>query len=181
MERKVAPQLLADERILWQGAPIQGLMLRPLDLALIPFSLFWAGMALFWNIKTWDAAIGSVSRLGGLVMLIVGVYAVIGRFLLDGYMRRHLSYVVTDRRAIIARTGPWPTRLSLDLTRLPHLELKEMPDGTGTILFGAPRPVRGNHAAGLGVWQPTLDPTPQFIGIPDADAVFALIQSRTGD
>ena len=83
-----------------------------------------------------------MSRLGGLVMLIVGVYAVIGRFLLDGYMRRHLSYVVTDRRAIIARTGPWPTRLSLDLARLPHLELKEMPDGTGTILFGAPRPVR---------------------------------------
>lgn len=50
--------LLAGERVLWEGQPYTGLILRPIEAFLIPFSLLWEallyfGMLVFgWLIKT---------------------------------------------------------------------------------------------------------------------------------
>ncbi|WP_165603457.1 PH domain-containing protein [Methylobacterium indicum] len=181
MNETVAPQLLADERILWQGKPYSGVMLRWIDLALIPFGLFWTGSLLVATARAWEAGMGPVPQLLGLPFLAAGLYMLVGRFVVDRYLRRHLSYAVTDRRILIVRDGLWPKRTSLDLAHLPEVEIKNHPDGTGTIVFGAPelRTYNNNFGAGLGLWTPTLDATPQFIGIPDPDAVYALIESRS--
>lgn len=177
----VEPHILADERILWQGSPSPGLSLRLADLALIPFSLFWTGLVLVGEVRAWQTQMGLMPLLFGLPFLAIGLYALAGRFAVDGYMRRHLFYAVTDRRILIARTGLWPLRTSLDITQLPEIQLKEHLDGSGTIAFGTPdlRSYNENRVAGRALWQPALDPTPQFYGIRDAHAVYELIQSRS--
>jgi chaperonin GroES len=53
MQESARRQLLSGERVLWEGTPSTGLILRPTEAFLIPFSLLWGGFALFWNIGVW--------------------------------------------------------------------------------------------------------------------------------
>ena len=47
-ERAVRSELGSGEKLLWSGQPRAGLRLRPADALMIPFSLMWAGFAVFW-------------------------------------------------------------------------------------------------------------------------------------
>ena len=176
------PSLLHDERILWEGEPPSGLMLLPRDALLIPFSLLWGGFALFWNGTVWMMpATDWFFRLWGLPFLLAGAYVTFGRFLVDVWIRRRLRYFVTDQRILIHRTAPAASLRTLDIRRLPLIETVERPDGSGTIVFGEQQSPfgwrgRSNWHASIGLWQPALDPTPQFLRIPDVSAIRALIE-----
>ena len=175
----MAGELLPGERVLWQGRPSTALILRPIDVFLIPFSLLWGGFALFWNVSVWTAGEGGDAvlpfKLFGLPFLIVGLYLIVGRFWLDSHLRGRLRYLVTDRRVLILKEGGKSTK-SIDIKRLPTLEFDERSDGTGTIRFGH----SGNWFTGnnFGIWQPTFDQAPQFIRIENARSVYELIQRQ---
>ncbi len=47
------------EKLLWEGRPAQGLMLRPFDVVAIPFSLVWGGFVLFFFVAGLSAPSGS--------------------------------------------------------------------------------------------------------------------------
>ncbi|MFK5073636.1 hypothetical protein ACI4BE_29325, partial [Klebsiella pneumoniae] len=68
-------------------------------------------------------------KLWGLPFLIVGLYMIIGRYFHDAHIRKTVFYAVTDQRILVLR-GSKIT--SLDIDRLPRLELSEFRDGTGT-------------------------------------------------
>lgn len=171
-------RLSAGEQLLWSGAPSSGLVLRPSELFLIPFSLFWGGFALFWNSTVWSTNSPLEFKLFGLPFLVVGIYVTIGRFFLDAAVRGTIVYGVTDKRVLISRTGFWPTFKSLDIRRLPSLELQERPDGSGTIKFAASAFLSGMN--GFGIWAPSLDPTPQFLRVKDVRKVYDLIERQAG-
>lgn len=166
---------MAGETTVWKGQPYQGLLLRPIDAFVIPFSLLWAGLALFWNIEVWSADTPLFFWLFGLPFLVVGVYATIGRLWFDMRLRRATIYSVTTERVLIARGSK---TVSLDIAHLPALELTEHSDGSGTIRFGPAASLFSNN--NFGVWQPSLDPVPQFIRIARARAVYDLIRKQTG-
>lgn len=167
--------LLAGERVLWEGQPIAGLVLSPRDIFLIPFALFWTGFAVFWNAMAWIDGSPWFFRLFGLPFLVFGIFILLGRFWVDAYIRRGLYYQVTDQRVLIVRQGPFAGLKSLDIQRLPALELDERPDGRGTIRFGSR--VSG-QIGGYGQMLPVLDTVPQFYAIENARAVFELIRQQ---
>lgn len=171
--------LLSGEHVLWEGKPYKGLILRPIEAFLIPFSLLWGGFALFWNVGVWftDQNRSDVAfKLFGLPFLVAGLYVTVGRFLIDMRIRRRLQYAVTNRRILIYKQGSSSTFKSLDITRAPSIELSERADGSGTIRFGAA--VGLFDGQNFGIWQPTFDPTPQFLRVPNVRSVYELIQRQ---
>lgn len=171
----VRPQLLAGENIIWEGVPSRGLILRPIDVFLIPFSLVWGGFAMFWNNDVWKTDADLSFKLFGLPFLFIGLYVTIGRFFVDIAIRRNTSYYVTNRRIIITRAS---NLKSLDIKRLPTVEWSERSDGSGTIRFGASEGFFSG-ANNFGIWQPTADTTPQFIRVPHVRSLYELIQRQS--
>ena len=178
MEQSSPSNLLPGERILWQGQPTENSIFRPVELLLIPFSALWGGFALFWNVSVWATDAPLSFKLFGLPFLIIGAYMVLGRFFVELWMRKKLRYTVTNRRIMIHKDGRANFR-SLDIARLPSLEVHEKSDGSGTIRFD-----RSNNwmaGGGLGIWQPSLDSSPQFIGIKNVSSVWQLIESQSAN
>jgi len=165
-------RLLNGERILWSGKPGQGLLLGERDIYAIPFTLLWCGFVIFWTVGATRAA-GLGPLLFGALFLCFGAYNLLGRFIVDAWIRRHLCYAVTNRRILIARPAPFSKFNALNLEQIPELDLKEGTNGQGTIRFGQRVPA---WSWGYQSMSSTFGLTPQFLAIDDARRVFDLIQ-----
>lgn len=188
MESSVSSQpfqqyLFADESILWWGQPKQGLALGAKDALLIPFSLMWGGFAIFWNAMVWfgpfDTDSGDATRwffkLWGLPFLVIGLYLIVGRFVHDARIREKLFYAVTEQRILVLRGSKFT---SLDINRLPRLELSEHRDGTGTLAFEASNSMSLDAMNGFSWWLPALGSSTQFFRIQHPRKLYELIRKQ---
>jgi hypothetical protein len=169
----IESRLFAGEKLLWSGQPWQGLfLLRPTDLFLVPFSLVWGGMAIGITGTMWRGGIVPPFPfiIVPILFPIIGIYFIIGRFLVDAWLRSATTYAVTNQRILIERGGPLRSNKSFDIDRLPALEFSERGDGSGTIRFGTPP----WFSRGQG-WSPATDPVPQFLRIEHVRNVYELI------
>ena len=124
------------EKLLWSGQPRRGLMFRPYDVFVIPFSLVWCGGIIFQVATTFrqDAPIGA--NLPAIPFVLFGLYLVFGRFIIDAMIRTRTLYAITDRRVVIV-TGLFSRNVrSIDLRGLTEMEILEGWRGRGTITFG---------------------------------------------
>ncbi len=149
-ERALAP----GERVLWWGQPTRPVLFRPADALLIPFSLFWAGFAVFWETSVLQK--GSVfMELWGIPFVAMGIYIVLGRFFIDSRAWRSTAYGLTPERVLVIG-GFFRARLhSYPLHVLSAAQLEEHADGTATItlLPGMIPSVWQGKQAGWGIWQ----------------------------
>jgi hypothetical protein len=172
-------RLLKGERIIWWGQPAQGLLFTSRDWFLVPFSLMFAGFSVFWEASVLAGTNSPIfMKLWGVPFLLIGLYLVVGRFLVDAWIRRGMTYAVTDKRVLILRSGPSSKFTALTFEQLPAVNLTERSDGRGTIRFGQDQPYWSNN--GYSGWSPALESTPQFIAIEDARSVFEHIQTELG-
>jgi hypothetical protein len=170
-------RLLKGEKIVWWGQPAQGLLFTSKDWFMVPFSLMFAGFAVFWESSVLSATNSpTFMRLWGVPFLLVGLYLVVGRFLVDAWVRRGITYAVTDKRILILRSGPSTKFTAMTFDQLPSVNLTEHRAGRGTIRFGQEQSPWSNH--GYSSASPAFDPTPQFIAIEDARRVFEHIQTE---
>lgn len=167
--------LLPGERVVWRGRPRKRLIFRAIDIFLIPFSLFWAGFVVFWNLSVWTSNAPGSFGIFGLPFLAVGIYFAIGRFMVDAYRLERLNYTVTNQRVVITRQGSGSVQ-SLDIHRLPNLSMTQKSDGSGTLTFGEEPGFGGMN--GLGFWQATSASPPRFLAIEDVAGVFQRIQRQ---
>ncbi len=173
--------LLSGEDVLWSGQPKQGLALSGKDALLIPFSLLWGGFAFFWNYMVWTFPDAGQEpdwffRLWGLPFLLVGFYIMIGRFWHDAMLRKRLTYAITNQRVLVIRGSNFT---SLDIHRLPRIELSEHKDGTGTIEFDVSSMFSVNALNGIGWWVPALTKAVQFFRIVSPRQVYEIILKQT--
>lgn len=169
-------ELTAGETLLWNGRPRQGLMLRPVDALLIPFSLMWGGFALFWEAAVVLGGAPILFMLWGVPFLLVGLYMIVGRFFVDAALRARTTYAVTSQRVLLISGLFSRTVRSLPLQTLGEITLQERSDGSGTISFGPSMPLVGQYRgfAWPGVSQRLQ---PAFERIPDARQVHDLIRN----
>jgi hypothetical protein len=167
----VQRELGSQERLLWAGKPRAGLVFRPLDAFLIPFSLLWGGFALFWEYSVLNSGAPFFFSLWGIPFVLVGLYFIFGRFLVDERQREKTVYGLTNERVIIISGLHTRTVKSLNLRTLSDVSLNERPDKSGTITFGRCDPYSW-WFQGLGWWPGMPGATPAFELIPRAKEVY---------
>lgn len=173
----VRAQLEAGEQLIWHGQPRQGLLLRPSDAFMIPFSLLWGGFAIFWETTVILTGAPVFFWLFGVPFVLVGLYLIFGRFFTDARTRTHTFYGVTNDRIIITSGKHNKRTQSLSLSTLGDITLDERGDGSGTITFAAADPLerRGNFGSMPGVGTGRQTP-PSFEMIPQAKKVYEMIR-----
>lgn len=134
------------EKIVWQGRPSARVHLRPYDLLMMLFGLFFAGFALFWILGAYAA--GGAFWKFGLIHLSVGIAVVATPLIWNPYVRARSSYVLTDQRAFIFTELPMMGRKT-DIYPLRNMTELSLKDGNpGTVWFASrnswsnARPVR---------------------------------------
>src|SRR5262249_19836926 len=164
------------EQVLWAGRPPAGVRLRGSDAFLIPFSLLWGGFAIFWETMVIIGGHSVFFVLWGVPFVLLGLYFMFGRFLVDAEQRENTVYAVTSQRILIVSGVIRSKVTSLDLATLTDLSLTEHRSGGGTITFGRGQAMdRFNWWAwpGMGGWQLV----PSFELSTGARAVYELIRS----
>jgi hypothetical protein len=167
---ELARLLDAGESLIWAGSPKRGVLLRPTDALMIPFSLLWGGFAFFWEFGVVTSGAPLLFRLWGVPFVLVGIYLIFGRFFADARVRASTVYGLTNRRAIIVSGVFARTTSSLPLRTITDISVQERGDRSGTVLLGRPNP----YAAGqMGFMWPGMSQysTPSFELIPEAKRV----------
>lgn len=164
----LAAHLDQDEELLWTGAPKKGVVFRPADFFLIPFSILWCTFAIVWMVNAW--AVGGLFALFGVPFVFFGLLFVFGRFIIDAKRRANTVYGITAQRILIS-SGLGSKRIrTLNIRSLADLELSEKPSGYGTITLGAKDPLITTLN-----WLPGAKVTPSLELIPNAQQVYRRI------
>ncbi len=173
-EDVIQAELGPDERLLWAGRPRLGFMLRPADALMIPFSLMWGGFAIFWeaSVIRGNAPLGFA--LWGVPFVLIGLYIIFGRFVVDARQRSNTFYGVTSERVLIVSHLFGRKVKSLNLDTLTDVTLNERGNGAGTITFGPLAPFYGWQRSG---WPGMTNAVPSFELPSDAREVYEIIRN----
>ncbi|MBM4046632.1 MAG: hypothetical protein FJ279_16095 [Planctomycetes bacterium] len=145
-QRRIESVMVSGERLLWSGQPKGGIQFRAADALLIPFGLVFCGFAIFWEVLALMATakargpIAIAFPLFGVPFVLLGLYIVFGRFIVEAKRRERTFYGVTNERAIIISGLLSQSTKSLNLRTLSDITLSERSDGSGSITFGPTHP-----------------------------------------
>jgi hypothetical protein len=134
-EEVIQAELAPGEQLLWTGRPPQGWMLRAVDAFLIPFGLLWSGCVVAALVQTIANRANWFGALFLVPFILVGLYFIFGRFLVDARDRQRTVYGITSERIIIVSGLRGRRVKSLNLDTLTDITLTESRGG-GVITFG---------------------------------------------
>lgn len=173
---KFRDELNPGERIIWSGQPQQGVILRPSDALMIPFSLLWGGFAVFWEFTVISSGAPFFFMLWGIPLVFVGLYIIIGRFFFDSAQRSKTYYALTNERVIIISGLFNENTKTLDIKKLPEINISTKSDGKGTITFGASHPMAWMYSGSGFPNMGRYNIAPSFELIDDAKTVYQHIK-----
>lgn len=182
----IQPELGPSEEIIWAGKPTTNVIFHKQDLLLIPFTLFWGGFAIYWELSalgihpftdrrhpngSWTFGI-----IWGVPFVLIGQYMIWGRFIYAAWLKTRTYYAVTNSRLIVFQQSWKKQVVSAYIEALPAVVKEEGRDGFGTLRFenidSQPRR-RGQKLGSLdGI---TVGTSPNFFDIEDVAAVYRLI------
>ncbi len=180
-------QLLDGEEIIWTGRPDPSVNFDRRDLTLIPFSIAWAGFAIFATagfVSGYVEAVKSGGQPGsflflvlGAVLALLGLYLLVGRFFHKRWNKLRLYYALTNLRVLVLKTGgTTPTVSAIPWNNVPAIGKSEGYGGTGTVTFGKTGWWKTDHGnTGLEFF--TMFPrrrVPAFYDIAEVDRVYNL-------
>lgn len=168
-------ELGSGERLLWSGQPRQGTVFRASEWFMTPFALLWGGFAFFWEWQVIQSDAPTFFALWGVPFVLVGIYLILGRFMVEARQRERTYYGVTNERVLIV-SGLFGRKVkSLSLRNLSDFSLSESASGEGSISFGGGVPF-GSWFGGFAGW-PGMEGYmgPRFELIPNAKSVYTTL------
>lgn len=173
--QKLQRELSSGESLLWSGRPRQGVVLRGVDVFMVPFSLLWGGFAIFWEYGVYTSGAPAFFLLFGGFFVVIGAYFIFGRFIADSLKRKSTYYGITNDRVLILSEFPTRKIKSLNLRTLSDITFSNKTDGTGSITFGPQNLMAawmgGMSWPGMGQYQ-----NPEFDLIKDVKTVYDIIR-----
>jgi hypothetical protein len=172
----LAKELGSGERLLWSGQPKQGVVFRASEWFMTPFALMWGGFAIFWEWQVLQSDAPPFFALWGIPFVLIGLYLILGRFIVEARQRASTFYGVTNESVLIV-SGLFTRKVkSLALRTLSDLAVSEQASGEGTISFGGGAPF-ASWFGGFGAW-PGMEAYlgPRFEMIPNAKSVYNTIR-----
>lgn len=170
----VAPLLSDSERLLWSGRPRQGIVVRPIDVLLIPCSVIACVFLFAWSylaLKYFPIPL----KLTAVLAIGFAFYLTCGRFLLDARRRGRLVYAITDQRClwirepehVVVKEIVHPSYGDVGLTTF---------GGKGTISFGRPNGLAYSYGRAMGFDQ-IKDATAESEMIEGAESVLFTLRA----
>jgi hypothetical protein len=180
MNYSLTDEMMPGEHTLWSGKPNPRKIFSKSDIALIPFSIFWCGFAIFWTFSAYR--MGGMFALFGIPFVIVGLYITFGRFIIRTVRKKNTVYAVTNKRVLVVvfnSAGVRKSSLASSLQDIHNESLSVRPDKTGSITFGSLPFIAYNSGFNFsGNNQPGI---PAFIDIDDVETVYALYKKAKYD
>jgi hypothetical protein len=181
---KLFDALSPDETLLWRGSPFRGPLVRRQDFILLFASIAWGGFAIVLAIMfialTGFVFVPPEERgwrwwifLVFIVMLILfAIYIILGRLVVEYWLRLHTIYAVTNKRALILR-GLFARRVKT-ISLCGDVQVTLLGKRRGSIVFGYnPAPGRSAMRRRI-VWHGPPQPF-IFEKIREVEAVYRLI------
>jgi hypothetical protein len=173
-------ELISGERILWTGRPDPSRLFTRADLYLVPFTLVWAWFSIGFFVQELDRSPPDpVTRVIAPFFALVGLYALVGRFLYLRFRKRRTCYAVTDARVLVLTETVKRSLLATRIKQISAIQKTIHSDGSGSLRFGA-----GNFYSEM--WKDTGleffgaaygSSAPSFVDIPDAEEVYQLVST----
>ena len=176
VEKIFTPHLKEKEKILWCGMPRQKILLRDMDMILVPISIIAIGFGIFLNFAVFYY--GEFLFLPiSFTIVVAGLYIGIIRFFRDAKRRKSLWYCVTDKRILVITGSTKNNLATLPLKDIEQLDYTEEKDGSGFILFGNVNPL---WSWLFGKFFFTRGAIPGFELVPDVSKVELIIREAIG-
>lgn len=174
---KFRHKLNPDEKLIWIGQPQQGIMLRIGDVLIIPCSIVWVYFE--FSSQSSVFTIGNIHPIIVLLKILVVLlclYATVGRFFYDMLQRQKTYYALTNARAIIITELLIPRIKSIYFKKLTEINISTKANGKGIITFGPVNPIY-NIFAGSGLPMRHVNtPLPYFEMIENVERVYQRIK-----
>lgn len=186
MNQLFQEELLKDETVLCTGQPETKVLFTKADIFLIPFSLLWAGFAIFGEVTAIIMLVPSEVFRGnspiffpifGAFFVIVGLYFVFGRFIYKFYIKKNTYYAVTNKRVLILTILRSRNIKAVYIEAIPSINKSVRLDGIGSITFGTPNPWSPGYGnTGMDFFTSFYGgDVPTFYDIKDAQKVYELV------
>jgi hypothetical protein len=174
VESVAASHLLHGEYLIWCGRPRQGIVFRPIDIVLIPFSIFACAFFFVWSyfaVRHFPIPLKFLSFLA----IGFGFYLAYGRFLLDARRRRNTIYAITNRRCLWINEREQSVEQALAHQGDREISLINM-GSVGTIAFGRRNGLGYMYARAMGAGG-VLNATAEFEMIEHAERLRDTVRS----
>ena len=170
---RLSPYLISGEKLKWVGRPAQGIAFTTIDIFLIPFGLFWCGFIAVWISMALQSDPTFV--LFGAPFVIAGFFILIGRFLIDAWIRSKMLYAVTDQRALVLKSAIGNSLTAHELSAGQAVNLNTNDGKKGTITFGDTGLSGLFSRMNLGAIYLSSSEANKFFGIDNVSEVYKLV------
>jgi hypothetical protein len=159
------------ELVLWWAQPKRSPRLTmKRDWYLIPRALTWIVFSCFWVTVAVSTHASPLTLVGGLALVLFGIYTTVGWYVKESAKRAHTWYAITSERALIITTTRAERRTeSIELAANTTSNIVETPAGHGSISFGT-----ATIQPDIG-WLP-ITPVATFDNVADVRSVASIVR-----
>ena len=133
VDDEIKGHLVEGETVLWHGQPDINYYFRKEDIYIMPFGGFWMIMLMIplFSFDRFNATMMTYY----LPFIAIGVYMVLGRFILGKILKPKTFYTITNKRILFFQKSSKVNQIFIALEDISSIELQKNKNDTGSIII----------------------------------------------